>query len=716
MDDKLIKTSEARAEELREEIRRHNALYYAGCPAISDSEFDALMAQLRIAEAGTTPPADSPTVTVGAPPPDASSAVVHVRPMGSLDNAFDFDTLRTFYDRISGRGVLDMNFALEPKYDGLACALTYVDGKFVSAATRGDGTTGEDVSATAGAIESIPPRLWAGGARTTVVLGEVFCPLSEFAVYNARRQEAGLEWASNPRNLAAGSLRLKDVEESAERPLAFFPYDVYAVGEDRLVVDHYTPNASAGGVMTQISLFGDEPKVEGAEGSDFDDWTVARKRAWFEAAGFGLPPDEDFGEASDLNGLLAFCKGFIARRAGLDYPVDGVVVKLASAAGRARMGERSGRPLWAIAWKMPAEIAETRLVGVGFNVGRTGIIAPFARLEPVTVGGVVISAATLHNQDFIVERDLRIGDMVELERAGDVIPKVRRALFERRDGNEGVVEFPVHCPECDERVSRPEGEAHYYCVNASCPGRVVRSLLHWSGREYMDIDGLGDALAHWLYVGGLVADVSDLYVLAERRAELVRLPRMGERSADNLLAAIDESRKRPLGRLIASLGIREIGRTAGRDLAERFGAWDALASADPDSLRETSGFGPTMALRVTEWLQVESNRQLMERLRDRGVNMAVLEADAAEANEPGAGRGALEGLAVVVTGKVPGMTRAEVDAAIRAGGGDPRSSVSRRVNLVVYGDRPGSKLAKAKEYGISVVSAAEFSDMLREAR
>ena len=673
----------ARAERLREEIARHNRLYHVlDAPVISDAEFDALMAELRGIEgehpALATP--DSPTKTVGAAPESSGGRqkVEHLEPMLSLSNVFNEDELTDWYRQVEAAAGGPVDLSAEMKYDGLAVSLLYEGGHLVRAATRGDGVVGEDVTDTARTIGSIPEQLEEPSRGLLEVRGEVYCPLFGFNLLNATREERGESQYANPRNLAAGSLRQMDPAEARRRPLAFFAYSVKGSGIPRRI-------------NQQTDLL-----------------------AWLRVAGFHVADERR--HCRTMGDAIRFCHDAVANRDSLDYAVDGVVIKVNSLKVQRGLGELSNAPVWATAYKFPAQAGRTRLLDVKFNVGRTGSINPYAVLAPVRVAGVVIRSATLHNADYIAERDLRVGDIVEVERAGDVIPAVKRRV--ERVGHSPPVTMPEVCPSCGGPLTRYSDEVKVYCTSATCPEQAERRVLHWVGRDYMDVDGMGPWVVGELFVNRLVSDVADLYSLGSRRRELQSIAGMGDKRVDKLLASVEASKSRPLSRLIASLGIREIGRTAGESLAERFTTMRQLMAATAEDYQSIPTIGPGMAESLVSFLSREANVRLICRLAAAGVNMDAQAQGRQDAESQSrgvaAGSTSLDGLRFVVTGALEQYTRAGITALIKQHGGAVSGSVSGKTDYLVVGERPGSKLRKAQGLGVPVLSEGEFADFLAE--
>lgn len=675
----------ARAEALRREIRRHAHLYYVlDAPEISDAEYDSLFKALQDLEAAhpdvITP--DTPTLAIGGPAAGAFGKVRHPVPMLSLDNAFDADGVRAWGERVVrrlaevGATATDLAFVLEPKVDGVAVSLRYQGGVLVQGATRGDGTLGEDITANVRTIRGVPLRIPAveaplpPGMRVPDALevrGEVYLPLDGFAAMNARAQAAEGRTYANPRNAAAGSLRQLDPTVTASRPLRLFSYGV--------------PDPRDLGVATHWDLL-----------------------AALEA--LGLPGNPDRRRFTALDDALAYADRWLAQRASLNYLADGVVLKVDGLDLQDALGHVSHHPRWAIAYKTASEEATTTVVAINVNVGRTGKLVPHATLEPVGIGGVTVSQATLHNADFVTERDIRVGDTVLVKRAGEVIPQVVKVVPELRPPDTVPWRMPDACPVCRQPVTRVEGEADTYCTNAACPEQLVRHVEHFVARGAMDIDGLGEKLVAQFVADGLVADVADLYRLTP--ADLEGREGFADKRTANLIAAIDASRDRPLRRLLIGLGIRHVGGSVAAALAAAFGSLDALAAADTAALTAVDGVGPEIAASVAAWFAVPRNRDLVARLAAAGVRTADPDwtpPAPADTGAPGPSR-PLAGLKFVLTGTLPTLTRDEAAAAIEAAGGKVAGSVSAKTDYVVAGDAAGSKLAKAEALGVPVIDEA----------
>jgi DNA ligase (NAD+) len=677
--------TQSRAAELREILIRANRLYHEqDAPEMPDAEYDRLFRELTELEAAhpelATP--DSPTQRVGAPAGGSLGDVEHRVPMLSLGNAFDHDELRAFDARVrKGLGLAEDDdpprYVAELKIDGLAISLRYERGRFTLGATRGDGRNGEDVTANLRTIEAIPERL--PQPLTLEVRGEVYMPKAEFARINAEREEAGLPLYANPRNSGAGSLRQQDPTVTAARKLALWCY---------------------------ILLEDDGPAGE----------TQSAALERLEALGFPVQPDHAAG--LDIEGVIAFAERWREPRHDLPYETDGVVVKVDRTDLQARLGMVSRAPRWAIAYKYPPEQVETVVEDIVPYVGRTGTLTPVAHLRPVLVAGSTVARATLHNLDEVRRKDVRIGDRVVLHKAGDVIPEVVRVLGDARDGSERAFVMPDVCPECGAPVVQDEGEVRHRCSNPFCPAQVIQGLSHFVGRGGMDIEGAGFAVLEQLLARGLVRGPADFYRL--QADQLVELERFGQKSADNLVAAIDRSRRRPLSRILAALGIRHVGEQTAIDLAlwiaatwppaegESEAEWtarvaDALAETDAERFEAVPGIGGVVAASIGRFFDDENTTGLLRELAAAGV-VAI----PPDVPEPGGQAGPLEGQTVVVTGTLESYDRKTAQAAIRAAGGKASSSVSRNTDYLVAGENAGSKLVKAQELGVKVLDEEAF--------
>ena len=681
------KSAANRAAELRDTLNRGNRLYYVEqAPDMSDAEWDAMLRELQTLEAEhpelLTP--DSPTQRVGAPPSDGFAEVVHPSPMLSLGNVFDRQELAAWHGRVSEYVEVDQfDISCELKIDGLAIAIHYQNGVLVQAATRGDGIRGEDVTANIRTIKSIPLRLTGDDVPPTLeVRGEVFFPISAFEQFNAQRVEQGLQTYVNPRNSASGSLRQLDSAETAARPLDAFIYSMSGPASDML--------QTQSGVLSALKHWG------------------FKTNPWSRVA-------------SNLDGVGEAFSAASADRPGLDYGIDGVVIKVDDLALQARLGTVGRDPRWATAWKFPAEQVSTTLKEIAINVGRTGSLTPYAILDPVFVGGVTVSQATLHNADVIAEKDLRADDLVIVQRAGDVIPQVVGLAPENKRGSDSKpFDMPDRCPACDSAVVPDEEDVVIRCVNGRCPAQAVRLLEHFASRGAMDIEGLGEKLVAVLYRDDFVADVSDIFDLAGSRENMIAIDRMGETSVDNLLKAIDGSKTQSLARLITGLGISHLGSENAELIANHFRSLKALINASlraniwrhipiedkghPNlvkSLVGIDGIGPTIADSVQGWMQLTSNLRILKNLDARGVQPPALE-------KRDDGDLLFAGLRFVVTGRLVSLSRQEAQGRIKELGGAVSSSVSGKTDYVVVGADPGSKSDSAIRMNVPVLEEDQF--------
>jgi DNA ligase (NAD+) len=660
-----------RIEELRELIRYHEYKYYVeDNPEITDYEFDQLMKELERLEREhpelITP--DSPTQRVGGEPATAFPTVEHRVVMLSLDNTYSADELREFDERV--RRLLPeerIEYVAELKIDGLGVALLYENGLLVRGATRGDGVHGEDVTGNLKTIRSIPLKLREEGGSIPVleVRGEIYMPKSKLDEVNEERIKNGEPPFKNTRNAAAGSVRLLDPRITAQRPLDIF---IYALSH--------------------------------VEGWEFQTHLEALKT--LSRWGFRVNPHTQLFDSID--DVIEYCRRWEKARGDLDYDIDGVVVKINSLGQQRELGSTAKSPRWAVAYKFPASQAITRIVDIKVQVGRTGVLTPVAVLEPVSLAGATITHATLHNEDEIKRKDIHIGDTVILERAGDVIPKVVAVVTERRTGEEKPFKMPERCPVCGGPVVRVEGEVAVRCGNISCPAQLKRRIQHFASRNGMDIEGLGKALIDQLVEKGLVKDIADIYYL--KREELVDLERMGEKSAENLLNAIERSKDKGLARLIFSLGIPFVGERAAEILAQRYRSIDDLMKAEVEELIEIPEIGIKTAESIVQFFSQDGNRLVIEKLKNAGVRTT----EEAE----GVGETTLVGKTFVLTGALSSMTRSEAEEKIKELGGRVTSSVSRKTDYVVVGESPGSKYQKALQLGVPVLSEEEFLELIGE--
>jgi len=685
-DDGARDAARDRIDALARELRRHDALYYQqDAPEISDRDYDLLRRELEALEAEHPDLvlADSPTRRVGAPPAEGFETAPHTSPMLSLDNAMNADEMRAFDARVRrllGRDE-DVAYVAEPKLDGSGIELVYEAGRLVRGLTRGDGQTGEDVTVNLRHVASVPARLATDGPPPIAsVRGEIVLPLAAFDRLNERRAGSGLRPFENPRNAAAGSLRqIHDVD--VER-LASLEFRAYALAEGR-------------------------PESLGSQHA-----LLALLRTW----GFVVSPET--GRARGPEEAIAFNEALLARRGSLPIEIDGTVFKVDSLDDQAELGTIARAPRWAVAFKFPPEQAETVLQDVEFQVGRTGALTPVARLRPVRVGGVTVSNASLHNQDELDRKDVRIGDRIVIQRAGDVIPQIVRVRLDRRHEAvaEGVrlarVRLPEHCPVCGARSVRLEGESVTRCANLDCPAQLKNNLRHLATRGALDVDGLGEKLVDQLVETGLVRRLSDVFAL--RAEDLAALPRMGEKSAANLVAALERARTTTLTRFLIALGIRHVGETVALLIAARFGSLDALLSAAPGALAEVDGIGATIARSVESFLADPHNREEIERFRALGLRIETTPADASANDEDGDAPGqTLAGLSFVLTGTLS-RPRDEFERRIKRAGGKISGSVSRKTSYVLAGEDAGSKLQKAGALGVTVLDEAGFERLIAE--
>lgn len=662
----------AEAEKLRREIRHNEYLYYVlDAPELTDAEYDSLMARLRELEARypDSIPADSPTQRVGGRASSQFTEVRHLEPLLSLSNVFSAEELRAFDERVQGGlpAGSKVEYVMEPKIDGLACSLIYENGKLVRAATRGDGVVGENVTANVRTIRSIPLTLKVPEGEAVPELldvrGEVYMPRQAFMRLNEQRAERGESEFANPRNAAAGSLRQLDPQVTASRSLSFFAY--YLVGE------------------------GAQPK---------------HSESLALLARYGFKVSENYKVVENIDEAIKYIGDFNELRQGLSYDTDGAVIKVNDVYQQRILGATGKDPRWATAYKYPPEQAETTLEDIDWRVGRTGVLTPTAVLTPVKLSGSVISRATLHNEDFIRAKDIRIGDRVLINKAGEIIPEVLRVVVEKRTGDEKEVEIPSVCPECGWRVERQGEEAAIRCTNPHCPALGREGLIHFVSRDAMNIDGCGPSVINALLDAGLVRDAADLYSL--RKDDLLKLERMGEKSADNLLAALAESKKNELDKLLFALGIRHVGAKVARILATEFGSMEKLQQAQPEELAQIRDIGDKIAESAVTWLNVPANIDLVERLAAAGLTMTFTPPASQEDNP-------FFGKTLVFTGTMPTLGRAEAKTMAQDVGAKVSGSVSKKTDYVIAGAEAGSKLEKAQQLGVTVIDEAEFLRLLK---
>ena len=662
----------AEAERLRKEIRHNEYLYYVlDAPEITDAEYDRMMVRLREIEAEypDSVPADSPTQRVGGRASSQFTEVRHLEPLLSLGNVFSAEELRAFDERVKG-GLPEgsrVEYVMEPKIDGLACSLIYENGRLVRAATRGDGTVGENVTANVRTIRSIPLVLKAPEGEMLPELldvrGEVYMPRHAFMQLNEQRAERGESEFANPRNAAAGSLRQLDPQVTASRSLSFFAY--YLVGEGAR--EKHSESLAA----------------------------LAR---------YGFKVSENYKVVENIDEAIKYIADFNELRQGLAYDTDGAVIKVNDVYQQRILGATGKDPRWATAYKYPPEQAETTLEDIDWRVGRTGVLTPTAVLTPVKLSGSVVSRATLHNEDFIRSKDIRIGDRVLINKAGEIIPEVLRVVTEKRTGAEKEVEIPTKCPDCGWSVERKGAEAAIRCTNPHCPALGREGLIHFVSREAMNIEGCGPSVINALLDAGLVRDAADLYNL--KKEDVLKLERMGEKSADKLLAAIAASKANELDKLLFALGIRHVGAKVARTLAVEFGSMEALLTAEADQLAAIRDIGAVIAESVVTWLSVPTNRDLLERLAAAGLTMTFTAPASSEDNP-------FFGKTLVFTGTMPTLGRAEAKTMAQDVGAKVSGSVSKKTDYVIAGAEAGSKLEKAQALGVTVLDEAEFLKMLK---
>ena len=660
----------ARVAELRQKLEYHNYLYYVkDDPEISDAEYDRLLRELleleRLHPELASP--DSPTQRVGAEPLDRFAKVPHRAPMLSLANAFNEEELRSFDRRVRKLLEIDrVSYVTELKIDGVAIALTYEGGSLIRGATRGNGVVGEDVTANLRTVKTIPLRLAnADDIGTVEIRGEVYLPVSVFSKLNEERADKGLALFANPRNAAAGAIRQLDPKITASRPLAFFGYMIGYIEGRRVDTQEHTLQ-----MLQEL----------------------------------GVPVNKTYGHHESIDGVLEFCGSWEKKRESLDYEIDGVVVKVDDLDYQQTLGVVSRDPRWAIAYKFPGQVATTRLRQIGINVGRTGSMNPYAELEPVRLGGVTIELATLHNQDDVRRKDIRVGDMVIVKRAGDVIPQVVGPVLEQRTGNERVFEYPSHCPSCGHAVVHEEGEAMAYCVNRDCPAQIFESLNHFISRGGMDIRGLGPSTIAKMLELKMIRDAADLYELTAE--EIATLPGFKDKSIKNLLSSIEASKDRPFESVLLALGVRHIGEGVVALLSDHFHDMESLTSASEEDIAGIHGIGSEIAHSVHSFFSDSRNRRLVERLEQHGLRMKRARAKPKT--------GPLAGSTFIITGKLEAMSRSEAEKWIEERGGAVLPSVSKKLKYLIVGVDPGTKLARARKIGVTELTEKQLFALVDE--
>lgn len=665
---KIPSETRRRCEELRAEIERHNRLYHVEArPEISDQSFDKLLKELEKLEAEypdlITP--ESPTQRVGGEPIAGFETVEHAVPMLSIDNTYSADEVRAFDERVK-RGLeagAKPEYVVELKIDGVAISLQYRNGRLTRAATRGDGAQGDDVTANVRTIGAVPLRLSGKPPELLEVRGEVYMRRQELARLNALREETGEPPLANPRNTTAGTLKLLDPREVAKRKLDILFYDI--------------------------------APLDGVELTSH--WNTLR-----QLREHGLPTSPHSRHCKSIDDVLSVCDEWETKRNELDFEIDGMVIKVDLAAHRRRLGFTSKSPRWVIAYKYAAQVAQTRLVNVSFQVGKTGTITPVAEMEPVLLAGTTVKRANLHNFEDIARKDIRVGDMVEIQKAGEIIPQVLGAIKEKRPKDAKPIAPPSECPVCGGDVHQdPEG-VYLRCLNLSCPAQVKERLRYFASRGAMDIEGLGPAVIDQLVDKGLVKSPADLYELTAE--QITELERMGKKSAANLVEGIEASKQRPLSRLLNGLGIRHVGGHTAEVLAGHFGSMDTLMNASVEDLTHIYEIGDTVAASVHDFFETEENRKLVERFRKHGLTLE-------EKSSGGGGPLPFDGKTFVVTGTLEGYSRDSIHDRIKALGGRPSSSISGNTDYLVAGEKAGSKLTKAKSLGVTVLTEAEFNQL-----
>jgi DNA ligase (NAD+) len=667
IDPKIIE----RVEELRRQIREHDYRYYVLAePIISDFEYDMLMRELIELERQypelVTP--DSPTQRVGGAPTKEFPTVTHPVPMLSLNNAFTIEEIRDFDRRVAE--LLEgekYRYVAELKFDGVAVRLKYENGILVLGATRGDGVQGDDITNNIKTIRSIPLRLINPDEKflNIEVRGEVYMNKVDFEKLNEERERLGEKIFANPRNATAGTLKLQDPKLVAQRPLRFFAYYLMAEGVE--LESHY------------------------------ENLQILKR--------LGFPVCEHVKLCESIDEVIEFWRYWEERRDELPYEIDGIVVKVDSIRQQEILGAIAKSPRWAIAFKFTPRQAQTKLLGITLQVGRVGTITPVAELQPVPLGGVIITRATLHNEDYIKEKDIRVGDTVIVERSGEVIPKIVGVVLEKRPPDAVPFVFPKNCPVCGGPIERPAGEANYYCENPECPAQVRARIEHFASRGAMDIEGLGEAIVDKLVTLGFLKNYADIYDLHKHKAKLVRIEGFGEKSVQNLLNSIENSKKQPFHRVLYALGIRYVGSETAKLLADAFGSIDKLMNASVEQISSVYGIGPRIAESVYKFFHDERNLELIKRLKEAGLNFEVKPEEKAKKK--------LAGKTFVFTGTLKNFTREEAKEKVEELGGKVSNSVSRKTDYVVVGENPGSKYDKARQLGVKIITEEEFLDLIK---
>ncbi|MGY5268339.1 NAD-dependent DNA ligase LigA [Paraclostridium bifermentans] len=655
-----------RMDELIDQINYHSNKYYNDdAPEISDYEYDNLMKELiKIEEENPQiKRADSPSSRVGGKPLDKFTQITHKIPMLSLSNAYSDKDLKDFDKRVRELADDSVEYVVEFKIDGLSVGLTYKNGVFEKGATRGNGVVGEDITENLRTVKTIPLKI--NDTEEVVVRGEVYISKQNFEKINELQEEQGLQLFANPRNLAAGTLRQLDSKLTAKRPLDIFIFNL-----------EYIENTNLKSHSESLEYL----------------------------KNLGFKVSTDYKVCSNIEGVIEHIEYWTENRSKLPFEIDGMVIKVNDLQQREVMGYTAKSPRWAIAYKFPAEQKKTKLIDIIVEVGRTGTITPTAILEPVRLAGTTVSRATLHNEDYINEKDIKIGDTVLVQKAGDIIPQVVQVVKDDRDGNEIEFKFPDKCPVCSEPTVRLEGEAAVKCINISCPAQIRRGIIHFASRDAMNIEGLGESIVGLLLDNNIIKDIADLYYI--KKEDVINLERMGEKSAENLIKAIEKSKQNELYRLINGLGIKYIGVKGAKVLAKNFDSLDAIINADAVQLTNLEEFGDIMANSVVEFFKEEKNMTVINKLKEAGVNTESIK------NKDESIVNIFEGMKIVLTGTLPTLKRNDAKEMIEARGGKATSSVSKSTTFVLAGEEAGSKLTKANELGVKVIDEAKFLDIL----